>query len=109
MPATPFFYMVRWWVDPRAEERVFAYMKGGHVAEVASQPGFMGADSVRLDDVDPLGWRAYINIYRVESRAALDAYLASPLQQKFAGELAAFAGVMRSERLRGTTVFAHPG
>ena len=39
--ACKFFLVVRFWVAPEAEAQVRAWLEGGHVAEVVSQPGFL--------------------------------------------------------------------
>ena len=102
---TPVCYFVRFWVDPKIEQQAMAWIgAGGHMAEVCSQPGFLWGRCVRLDEVDSLGWQAYANIYYVESRAALDTYFKSPMQEKFARERAPFAAGMRFERSTGTEV-----
>jgi hypothetical protein len=97
----PYHYIVRFWVAPAAEVRLLSWLDGGHTAEVVSQPGFLWARRIRLDETDSLGWRAFTTIYGLESRAALEAYFKNPIREKFAREQAAFADVMRAERSWG--------
>ena len=96
-----YYYIVRYWIAPAGEARVMAWLDGGHIAEVVSQPGFLWARRIRLEEADSLGWRAFANIYGLESKAALDAYLADPVRARFAREQAPFAGLMRVARSRG--------
>ena len=98
---TAYHYIVRYWVAPGAEARVIAWLDGKHTAEMVALPGFRSGRRVRLEEKDAMGWQAFCTIYDVESKAALDAYFASPIRERFAQEIAAFAGVMRVERLRG--------
>ena len=100
-----YVYIVRYWVAPQAEARLLAWLDGGHTAEVAALPGFLGARRVRLEETDSFGWRAFTTIYALESKAALDAYFANPIREKFAREAAVFAGAMRSERSWGAQEF----
>ncbi len=102
----PFLYIVRWWVDPAAERRLLAWMRGGHMNEVVAQPGFLWARCVEIDEVDALGWRAYQNIYGLESRAALEAYFKNPIHDKFARERAPFDAALRTERSTGPVVLS---
>ena len=94
-------YMVRYWIAPAAQARVLAWIDGGHTREVVDCPGFLWAQRVRLEEVDAMGWRAFVNIYGVASRAALDAYFKLPIGEKFRREAAALKDVMRAERLWG--------
>jgi hypothetical protein len=101
----PYYYIVRYWIAPAGEARVMAWLDGGHIAEVASQPGFLWARRIRLEETDSLGWRAFTNVYGLDSKGALDAYFKSPVREKIAREQAAFADVMRSERSWGPGEF----
>lgn len=103
-----FVYIVRYSVAPQAEARLLAWLDGGHTAEVAALPGFLWARRVRLEETDSFGWRAFTTIYGLESKAALDAYFANPIREKFAREAAAFAGALRSERSWGALEFETP-
>ena len=58
-----YYYIVRYWIAPAGEARVMAWLDGGHIAEVAAQPGFLWARRIRLEETDSLGWRAFANIY----------------------------------------------
>lgn len=97
----PYHYLVRYWIAPEAEVRVLAWLDGGHTAEMAALPGFLSARRLRLEETDSLGWRAFCTIYTLESKTALDAYFANPIRERFKREAAAFAGVLRSERMWG--------
>jgi hypothetical protein len=96
-----FFYITRYWIAPAGEARVLGWLDGGHTAEVASQPGFLAARRIRLEEVDALGWRAFTTIYRTESNAAVEAYLKSAARERFAREQLAFTDVLRAERSWG--------
>ncbi|MGH7003788.1 MAG: DUF4286 family protein [Alphaproteobacteria bacterium] len=96
-----YHYVVRYWIAPAAEAHVLAWLDGGHTAEMAALPGFLGARRVRLAETDALGWHAFCTIYALESKAALDAYFKNPIRQRFDREAASFAGVLRAERIWG--------
>jgi hypothetical protein len=91
-------YVVRWWVEPRAEAKVLAWMSGGHMAEVADHAGAHWARCVKLDQKDEKGWQAYQNIYGVPSRAELEPYFQHPVTAKIAAEIKVFGDVIRIQR-----------
>ncbi len=98
------FYVVRFWVAPEGGDAVIKWLDERHMAEVAHQPGFLWARRIRLDQDAPDGWHAYLNLYGVESRAALERYFASADRARFAEEAKAYAGVLRTERAWGELV-----
>jgi hypothetical protein len=98
--ASRFFLVVRFWVAPEAEAQVLAWLEGGHVAEVVSQPGFLWCKRLRLEPKD--GWSGYAMIYGIESRAAFEAYNGNAaLMARFAAERAPFQARMRIDRFFG--------
>jgi hypothetical protein len=100
-----FFLVVRFWVAPEAEAQVLAWLEGGHVAEVLSQPGFLWCRRIRLPPED--GWPGYSMIYGIASRAAFEAYNGNArLTAKFAAERAPFAASMRIDRFFGEVDYA---
>jgi antibiotic biosynthesis monooxygenase (ABM) superfamily enzyme len=94
-------YITRYWIAPGAEARVLEWLDGRHTGEMAALPGFLSARRLRLAETDSMGWRAFCTIYALESEAALQAYFANPIRERFNAEAAAFAGVLRVERLWG--------
>ena len=73
----PYLYVVQFWIKPDAEARLVAWLREKHLQEVADQPGFLWARMVKLDQTAQDGWQGYVNLYGLESKAALDAYFAS--------------------------------
>ena len=99
MKTENFFLVVRFRVAPEAEAQLLRWLDGGHMAEVASQPGFLWAKRIRLED------NAYLMIYGIESKAAFEAYESnSALKAKFAKERASFEKHMKIERFAGEVV-----
>ena len=97
-----FLYVVRFWIEPKAREALMAWLEGGHVKEVVSQPGFLWCRQVDLGEKDDRGWEAHSMIYGIESREAFAAYSAnSDLAAKFAREREPFADSLRMERFTG--------
>ena len=98
----PVMYVVRFWVAPEGRQEVFAWLDGGHNAEVVAQPGFRFVKRLKLDQKGDDGWDSYMMIYGLESRQALDDYFANTvLAEKFKGERAPFAECLRMERAWG--------
>jgi hypothetical protein len=96
-------YVSRFWVDPKGVEEVFAWLDGGHVAEVVAQPGFRFAKRLKLEQKSEDGWDAYMMLYGLESREALDAYFSDKaLSERFARERAPLERYLRLERYWGT-------
>lgn len=98
-------YMVRAWVSPQGGARYLEWLERTHMAAVIREPGFLWARRCRLEQTDPAGWQAYLLIYGLASRAALEAYLHSAARERFWHELQAFDDVHRAERFYGTVDF----
>lgn len=91
-----YFLVVRFTVEPQAEEQVLAWLDGGHAAEVAGQPGFLWCKRIKVAE------REYAMIYGIRSRADFDAYENNkPLKEKFARERAPFEKHMKIDRFAG--------
>src|SRR5579863_10339114 len=96
-------YVVRFWVDPRGIKEVFAWLDGGHNHEVVAEPGYVFLKRLKLDQKADDGWECWLNIYGLESRAALDRYFANkPLHEKFAHERAPIEKYLRIDRAWGS-------
>jgi hypothetical protein len=103
----PVLYMVRGSVDPQRAAEHFAWLDGGHCAEVISQPGFRFVRRVTLEQKDSDGWEKFMVIYGVESREALEAYFNdTATRKKFAREGAAFELSVRTDRVWGSVEFS---
>jgi antibiotic biosynthesis monooxygenase (ABM) superfamily enzyme len=102
----PYLYVVQFWIKPDAEARLVAWLRERHLQEVADQPGFLWARMVKLEQTAPDGWLGYVNVYGLESKAALDAYFASSARERFTKESSVFADSLRAERLSGAVVLA---
>ncbi|HEY5209714.1 MAG TPA: DUF4286 family protein [Stellaceae bacterium] len=96
------YYVVRFWIKPEGGQAVIDWLDSRHMAEVTAQPGFLWSRRCRLEQDAPDGWHAYLMIYGLESRAALERYFNSPARERFAEEGKPFAAVMRTERGWGT-------
>ena len=99
----PVVYVVRFWVAPEAEQELIDWIDGGHLQEVVDQPGFLWGQRMTLDERDEQGWRGYLNLYGLESRAAFEAYQNSDIQPKFQQEASRFADHMRIDRALAET------
>jgi len=94
-----YFLVVRFWVAPQAEAQVIGWLDGGHMAEVAGQPGFLWCKRIRLQE------NSHMMIYGIESKAAFDSYENNTaLKTKFAKERAPFEKHMKIERFSGEVV-----
>lgn len=82
----PAVYLVRFWVKPGGEKKVFDWLDGGHLKDVVRQPGFLWARRYKLAQPDANGWPCYAMIYGVKTLAALEAYFSSPVTKQFAQE-----------------------
>src|SRR5574338_1626809 len=102
----PYLYVVQFWVRPDAEAKLVAWLRAKHLQEVADLPGFRWARMVMLEQTSADGWQGYVNIYGVDSKAALEAYFAGAARERFTGEAAAFQDAMRAERAWGTVMLA---
>lgn len=102
-----YFLVVRFWVAPEAEAQVIAWLDGGHMSEVAKQPGFLWCKRLRLGERDEKGWPGYSMIYGIEDRAAFERYNGNKaLHEKFAREREPFMRHMKIDRFHGE-VAAH--
>lgn len=97
----PIYYVVRFWTKPQGGDAVIRWLDERHMAEVAGQPGFLWAKRIRLEQDADDGWHAHLNIYGVESRAALERYFASADRARFNEEAKAYKDVLRAERSWG--------
>jgi hypothetical protein len=98
----PVMYVVRFWVDPKGHQEVFAWLDGGHNHEVVAEPGYRFLQRLKLDQKSDDGWDSYLNIYGLESRAALDKYFANqPLHAKFSRERGPIEKYLRIDRAWG--------
>ena len=101
----PVVYVVRFWAAADAIDELMRWLDGGHMAEVASQPGFRSVKMLDVGEKDAQGWHAFANLYEVDSRADFEAYQRNAaLQEKFAHQRETFAARMRFERFSGTVV-----
>ena len=97
-----YFLVVRFAVEPAAQDEVMRWLDGGHVAEVLRQPGFLWCRRLRV------GAQEFAMIYGIESRAAFEAYEANAaLKAKFARERAPFEKHMRIDRFAGEVEAAY--
>ena len=100
-----FFLVVRFWVAPEAEAGIQAWLEGGHVAEVVSQPGFLWCRRLRLEPRD--GWSGYAMIYGIASREAFERYSANrELHERFLRERAPFEAHLKIDRFFGEVDYA---
>ena len=98
----PVMYVVRFWVAPAGHDELFAWLDGGHCAEVLAQPGFLSVERLKLEQKADDGWGSYIMLYRLESRQALDDYFANTaLHEKFNQQRAPFIQHLRMDRAWG--------
>jgi hypothetical protein len=97
----PVLYLVRAWVSPVGGERYLRWLEEKHMAEVIREPGFLWARRCRLEETDAQGWAGYLLVYGLESRAALERYLASAARERFWRELEPLNDVHRAERFWG--------
>lgn len=99
MKTENYFLVVKFRIAPEAEAQVLRWLDGGHMAEVASQPGFLWCKRIRLEE------NTYLMIYGIESKAAFDSYEGNAqLKAKFARERAPFEKHMKIERFSGEVV-----
>lgn len=107
MQEAKLYYIVRYWVDPAGLDKVRHYTDaGGHTADVVALPGFLWARKLDLGEKDEKGWHAFMTIYGLESRDALDAYMSGPDFKKFAEQQKTIAPYMRMRREIGTVAYA---
>jgi hypothetical protein len=104
----PAIYMVKFWIKPGGEERVFDWLDKGHLADVVRQPGFLWTRRYRLIEPDEEGWPAFAMIYGVESLEALEAYFQSEATACYAKEREDLGlnDLLKMDRNWGTQEFA---
>ena len=101
----PAVYIVKFWVKPGGEKKVFAWLDGGgHLKDVVAQRGFLWARRYKLSEPDKDGWPAYAMIYGVKSLDALRAYFNSAATKRYAQERVELGldGLLRMDRNWGT-------
>ena len=100
----PAVYLVRFWVKPGGEKKVFDWLDGGHLKDVVGQPGFLWARRYKLVQPNADGWACHAMIYGVRSLGALEAYFAGAATQRYARERAALGldDLLKMERNWGT-------
>src|SRR5258705_288676 len=77
-----FFLVVRVHVAPQVEAQLLGGLDGGHMKEVASQPGFLGGKRIRIDR-NAEGWSGFWMIYGVRSKADFDLYEKNTAPQRW--------------------------
>lgn len=97
-------YLVKFWIKPGGEKKVFDWLDGGHLKDVVAQRGMLWARRYKLAEPDAAGWPAYAMIYGVESLAALEAYFRSDASKRYAQERIALGldALLKTERSWGT-------
>jgi len=99
MKDAKFFLVVRFSVAPQAEAQVLGWLDGGHMAEVAGQPGFLWGKRIRLAPHE------YSIIYGIESKRAFEAYENDKdLHARFIRQREPFIEHMKIERFAGEVV-----
>ena len=99
----PVMYVVRFWVAPAGQQQVFAWLDGGHCADVVAQPGFLFVKRIKLEQPGDDGWDSYFMLYGLQSRQALEDYFGNTaLAERFAQERAPFMQYLRMERAWGS-------
>lgn len=99
-----FFLVVRFWVAPEAEAQLIGWLDGGHMAEVAAQPGFLWGRRIRTEK-NAEGWNGYSMIYGISSKKHFLEYESNaPLKAKFAKQRAPFEKHMKIDRFCGEVV-----
>lgn len=100
----PAVYLVKFWVKPGGEKKLFDWLDRTHLKDVVSQPGFLFARRFKLAQPNPEGWQGYAMIYGVKSIAALEAYFDSPATARYAEERKQLGldGLLKIDRSWGT-------
>ena len=98
----PVLYVVRFWVSPQGGDAVIRWLDSKHMKEVTEQPGFLWSRRCRLEEDAADGWHAYLMIYGVQSRPALEDYFNGAARARFGEEGKQFQHVLRAERAWGT-------
>jgi hypothetical protein len=104
----PVVYLVKFWVKPGGEKKVFGWLDGGHLQDVVAQPGFLWARRYKLTEPDKDGWPGYAMIYGVKSMQALSAYFNSAATKRYADERKALGldGLLKMDRAWGALEIA---
>jgi hypothetical protein len=101
-----YFLVVRFWVAPGGEAQVMRWLEGGHIQEVAKQPGFLWVKRLKVVEQDATGWSAHAMIYGIETRAHYEQYNGNAaLHARFAKEREPFASKLRVDRFSGEVDF----
>lgn len=100
MSSAKAIYTVIAWVPPEVEADYLAWLDGGHIAEVAAQPGFLTGRRIALTQTDAEGRRGHMIIYEIASQHDLDVYMTSADRQRYLAYSKKFAG-LHAERLDG--------
>ena len=96
-----FFYVVKFWIDPKGAATVLQWLDDTHMADVVAQPGFKFVRRLRLDQDAEDGWHAYMMIYGLDSRESLKRYFDSDAPKRYAVERKPFEQYLRTERAWG--------
>ena len=100
-----YFLVVRFHVAPQAEAQMLGWLDGGgHMKEVASQPGFLWCKRISLGK-NADGWNGWSMIYGIESKSAFENYENNhSLKKKFAEQRAPFEKHLKIDRFSGEVV-----
>jgi heme-degrading monooxygenase HmoA len=79
-------YRVTVEVAPEVAAEWARWQAEGHIPEVASQPGFIGATLWRDSEPAADGWVRYVVHYEAESAAAIEAYRRSEAAVRLRGD-----------------------
>src|SRR4030042_6033770 len=99
------FYIVKSWVSPKEGKLYLDWLKGGHIAEVISEPGFLWARQYRTEELDEMGWAGYITIYGLDTLDSLNRYFNSSARERFLRESEPFKNLHRAKRFYGILDF----
>jgi len=95
------FYIVQTWVSPKEGKLFLNWLRGGHIAEVLREPGFLWARQYRLEELDDRGWAAYMSIYGLDAIDSLNSYFNSSARERFFRESEQFKNLHRDRRFHG--------
>ena len=99
------FYIVQTWVSPKEGKLFLNWLRGGHIAEVLREPGFLWARQYRLEELDDRGWAAYMSIYGLDAIDSLNSYFNSSARERFFRESEQFKNLHRDRRFHGILDF----
>jgi hypothetical protein len=97
------------WVEPEAYPRIHRYAAEGHVAEVVDHPGFRWGCEIDFGETDAQGWKRIATVYGVETRTALDDFLASDDFKSYAEQRRDHERYIRHEAKIATISYRTPG